>query len=116
MTSFRIEEVSFDAQQIGAWAPLEARFTNWPVVYTLSTGQEIYVGESINVAARLRQHLETPGKAHLKGVRVVVGDTFNKSVCLDLESFLIRLFARRRQVSRAQRKSRHHERGLLRAR
>ncbi|MEZ0578134.1 DNA/RNA helicase domain-containing protein [Nocardioides sp. MH1] len=93
MTSFRIEEVSFKAEEIAAWSRLESRFTNWPVVYTLSDANEIYVGESLNVAGRFKQHLETPSKAHLRGARVVVDDTFNKSVCLDLESFLIRLFA-----------------------
>jgi DUF2075 family protein len=93
MTDFRIEEVSFDAEEITAWSRLESRFTNWPVVYTLSDEQEIYVGESLNVASRFKQHLETPSKRHLRGARVVVDDTFNKSVCLDLESFLIRLFA-----------------------
>lgn len=93
MTSFRIEEVSFRAEEIAAWALLEPRFTNWPVVYTLSDAKEIYVGESLNAAGRFRQHLDSPARSHLRGARVVVDDTFNKSVCLDLESFLIRLFA-----------------------
>jgi DUF2075 family protein len=92
MTSFRIEEVAFTGEQINAWAQLEPRFTNWPVVYTLSNSQDIYVGESVNAAARLRQHRETSGKQHLTGARVVVHDEFHKSACLDLESFLIRLF------------------------
>lgn len=93
MTSFRIEEVSFRPEEITAWASLDVRFTNWPVVYTLSDSRDIYVGESLNAAGRFRQHLETPAKKHLRGARVVVDETFNKSVCLDLESFLIRLFA-----------------------
>lgn len=93
MTSFRIEEVTFSADEIKVWSALEPRFSNWPVVYTLSNERDIYVGESLNGAGRLRQHLENPSRAHLKGARVVVDETFNKSVCLDLESFLIRLFA-----------------------
>lgn len=39
------------------------------------------------------QHIDSPTKKHLKSVRVVLDDTFNKSVCLDLESDLIRLLA-----------------------
>jgi len=93
MTGFRIEEVRFNAAQLGAWAPLQPRFRNWPVVYTLDGRGKIYVGESLNVAARLRQHLDTPEKRVLTSARVVIDDTLNKSVCLDLESFLIRLFA-----------------------
>jgi DUF2075 family protein len=41
----------------------------------------------------MRQHLESPEKAHMTTVRVVINETFNKSVCLDLESYLIRLLA-----------------------
>jgi DUF2075 family protein len=92
MTSFRIEELRFDQQQLFAWGPLDPRFTNWPVVYALDGSDEIYVGESLNVVARLRQHLESD-KKRLTTARVVIDGTFNKSACLDLESFLIRLFA-----------------------
>lgn len=93
MTGFRIEEVRFTADQVAAWTPLEPRFRNWPVVYTLDGAGKIYVGESLNVAARFRQHLASPQRSALKSARVVIDDSFNKSACLDLESFLIQLFA-----------------------
>lgn len=93
MTSFRIEELTFQPTSLSAWASLDPRFRNWPVVYTLDGPDEIYVGESINAALRLRQHLDSPDKRRLVGARVVIDDTFNKSVCLDLESYLIRLLA-----------------------
>ncbi|NYG57101.1 hypothetical protein BJ980_000024 [Nocardioides daedukensis] len=65
------------------------------MVYTLDTAGKIYVGESINAAGRLRNHLDSPAKRvhRLQGARVVIGDRFNKSACLDLESYLIRLLA-----------------------
>ena len=93
MTSFRIEEVRFTADQLAAWSRTEPRFRNWPVVYTLDGAGKIYVGESLNVALRFRQHLGSPRRNGLRSARVVIDDSFNKSVCLDLESFLIRLFA-----------------------
>lgn len=93
MTGFRIEEVRFTTDQLAAWAPLEPRFRNWPVVYTLDGAGKIYVGESVNVVARFKQHLATRQRSGLRSARVVIDDRFNKSVCLDLESFLIRLFA-----------------------
>jgi DUF2075 family protein len=55
--------------------------------------RDIYVGESLNAAGRLRQHLETPAKQHLKNIRVIIDEKFNKSVCLDLESYLIKMLA-----------------------
>jgi DUF2075 family protein len=39
------------------------------------------------------QHLATPGREHLKHVQIILNEKFNKSVCLDLESHLIRYFA-----------------------
>ena len=93
MTSFKIHEVDLARDPVRLWSRTDPRLRNWPVVYTLDGSGQIYVGESLNVAMRFRQHLESPNKAALGRARVVVDQTFNKSVCLDLESFLIRLFA-----------------------
>lgn len=93
MTSFEIHEVNLGRDPVRLWSQTDPRLRNWPVVYTLDGSGQIYVGESLNVAMRFRQHLESPNKAALGRARVVVDHTFNKSVCLDLESFLIRLFA-----------------------
>ncbi|MGN6250761.1 MAG: DNA/RNA helicase domain-containing protein [Marmoricola sp.] len=93
MTSFRIEEVAFERSNLDAWAALDPRFRNWPVVYALGSADKIYVGESLSAVTRLRQHLDDARKAELTGARIVVDATFNKSVCLDLESHLIRLFS-----------------------
>lgn len=93
MTDFRIEEFAFTPDEISMRAALEPRLGNWPVVYTLHAPGKVYVGETINAVGRLRQHLESPDKRALRGVRVVVDPQFNKSACLDLESYLIRLLA-----------------------
>lgn len=93
MTSFRIERLNLRDGQLAAWSLLDRRHSNWPVVYTLDGRDEIYVGESLNAAARMRQHLDSKEKAGLTTARILIDETFNKSVCLDLESFLIRLLA-----------------------
>lgn len=93
MTSFRIEPVSFNQAEVEVWSQVDRRFHNWPVVYTLDGAGQVYVGESRNVAARFRQHFDSIAKRELERARVVVDDTFNKSACLDLESYLIRLFS-----------------------
>lgn len=93
MTGFEIEEFTLDQQSLSTWATGDPRFRNWPVVYLLDNPAEIYVGESLNTVARIRQHLDSKSKKDLVAARVIVDPTFNKSVCLDLESFLIRLFA-----------------------
>ncbi|MFE6965499.1 DNA/RNA helicase domain-containing protein [Agromyces sp. NPDC057679] len=93
MTSFRIEHFPFTRPAIKSWAEPDGRHANWPVVYTLSSNREIYVGETLNAIGRLRQHIDSDAKHHLQAARIVIDETFNKSVCLDLESYLIRLFA-----------------------
>ncbi|MGO1566309.1 MAG: DUF2075 domain-containing protein, partial [Brevibacterium aurantiacum] len=47
---------------------------------------------SQHVDKRMTQHLRAQEKAKLRTVRVVVDETFNRSVCHDLESTLIRWF------------------------
>ncbi|MEJ7633932.1 DNA/RNA helicase domain-containing protein [Aeromicrobium sp.] len=93
MTSFRVDQVPFRAAALAEWAKNDPRSANWPIVYTIDGGRRVYVGESIHAVTRMHQHLARPERDHLDTVRVVIDPTFNKSVCLDLESFLIALFA-----------------------
>ncbi|MGV8845280.1 DNA/RNA helicase domain-containing protein [Tessaracoccus sp.] len=92
-TRSRVERFHFTKASVGTWQDPEGRHRNWPVVYTLNNKAEVYIGESLNAAARMRQHLESSEKQGLDAVRIVIDDTYNKSVCLDLESFLIRMFS-----------------------
>jgi DUF2075 family protein len=101
---FEIERLDFARRAVDDWAPLDRHNSNWPVVYVLDGDSasarktagivgDVYVGESLNAASRMRQHLDSGEKKHLATIRVIVDDRFNKSVCLDLESYLIRLLA-----------------------
>lgn len=92
MTSFKIERFPFKSERVKVWGAADPRHRNWPVVYVMNNHKEVYIGESLNVEGRMRQHLDSESKKNLNSVRVVLDDTFNKSACLDLESFLIRMF------------------------
>ncbi len=92
MTNSEIESVRFENVALSNWATENPRRKNWPVVYTINNENEIYVGETTNAELRMKQHLVSPTKQHLKTVNVIVDDSFNKSVCLDLESHLIKYF------------------------
>lgn len=93
--------LEFSKAAVTTWKSHNEKHGNWPVVYVLDDAaqaspnrpRDIYVGESLNAAGRLRQHLETPAKQYLKNVRVIIDEKFNKSVCLDLESYLIKMLA-----------------------
>lgn len=98
MTTFGIQRLPFRRDAVDSWARDDARHTNWPVVYVIDGADNrkspaLYVGETVNTATRMRQHLAGSKKNEgLESVRVVVDERFNKSVCLDLESHLIRWF------------------------
>lgn len=95
MTGFRVEPARFSGRGVEALALLgDKRLSNWPVVYTLDGDRSVYVGETGDAIKRLKDHLASPAKQGLlRNAQIVVGETFNKSVCLDLESRLINLFA-----------------------
>jgi len=93
MTGFSLANVAFDTTEIARWGATDKRYRNWPVVYVLNSSSEVYVGESLNVEARLKQHVASVDKSTMTDTRVIVNERFNKSACLDLESFLIRMFA-----------------------
>lgn len=89
MTSSRIERLGFNEEAVRVFSETDERYRNWPVVYLLDGGTDVYVGETLDTSARMRAHLANPHKHGFTGVRVVLDEKFNKSVCLDLESFLI---------------------------
>ncbi|MGW9020465.1 GIY-YIG nuclease family protein [Leucobacter chromiiresistens] len=93
MSGFEVEKLPFALDAVQAWGEADPRHHNWPVVYVLNNDRDVYVGESLNAHGRMRQHLDSAEKRGLEWVRVVLDDTFNKSACLDLESFLIRMFS-----------------------
>lgn len=89
-----IRHLAFTREAVATWAQADARHTNWPVVYLLVGSRKLYVGETTSAQKRMRQHLDGPKReAGLNSIRVVIDEKFNKSVCLDLESHLIRWFS-----------------------
>lgn len=89
MTSFDIEGFIFDKDAVSMRSRADERYANWPAVYTLRNDKSIYVGESRNVASRIRQHLASGTKDELRQVQIILDRTFNKSAALDLEAYLI---------------------------
>lgn len=68
----------------------EYRFgSNWPVVYILEDGKELYVGETVNAYSRSKQHYEKPERRKLNKIHILSDEEFNKSAALDIESWLI---------------------------
>jgi hypothetical protein len=92
MTSSKVVQLEFSKAAVADWKLDDGKHSNWPVVYVLDNGygllrnsgqlKDIYVRESLNAVGRLRQHLDTPAKQHLKNIRVIINERFNKSAAL----------------------------------
>ncbi len=67
--------------------------TNWPVVSIINNTKEAYVCETTDVSIRSNQHLANKVRRSLNTINVITDKTFNKSVILDLEAFLIKYMA-----------------------
>lgn len=66
---------------------------DWPVVYIIENGREVYIGETTSAHNRSRQHYENEDRIRLKNLHLITDEEYNKSVALDLESQLIQYFS-----------------------
>lgn len=69
----------------------ETKYANrWPSVYIINNAKEAYIGETLNACRRTKEHLKNKERKPLKFMNLITSETFNKSVTLELESFLIK--------------------------
>ncbi|MDD4594848.1 MAG: DUF2075 domain-containing protein [Methanobacteriaceae archaeon] len=66
---------------------------NWPVVYMIENGREMYIGETTSAYSRTKQHLKDTRRKDLNKIHLVIDDEYNKSAALDIESSLIEYIA-----------------------
>ncbi|MCT1776732.1 C69 family dipeptidase [Brachybacterium sp. p3-SID957] len=62
MTGCEIEELRFTAESVRETRERLPRFSNWPVVYLIEDGHDIYVGETGSADRRMAQHLKSTQK------------------------------------------------------
>jgi len=63
---------------------------NWPAVYIAYNENKAYVGETLDAVRRTKQHLAEDTFKDFSSICLISGRTFNKSVVLDLEAYLIK--------------------------
>lgn len=94
--NLQIRDFPFNAQSqtaVELWQENSHAYgSNWPVVYFIhnDSTREAYIGETLNVGKRIAQHWQNPDRQRLKVIHIMTDETFNKSVILDLEAFLIK--------------------------
>ena len=85
----RIKTIPFNEQALTAAKGI-TQAIQYPSVYILSGKNEAYVGETINIAHRLQQHIRNADRRRLDQLRVIMDKQFNKSATTDIEASLIK--------------------------
>lgn len=62
---------------------------NWPVVYLIENGKELYVGETVRAYGRTKEHFVNSGRKNLDTIHIIADDEYNMSATKDAESSLI---------------------------
>ncbi len=83
-----VESIAFDASASEKIKDIKYG-ENWPVVYIINNDREAYIGETVNASVRAGQHFRKEERRRLTQISLIGDDKFNKSVILDLETFLI---------------------------
>ena len=102
MINLEIKTLEFGKRNLDAIKKLDTEKihyeTNWPVVYILNDKGKAYIGETLNLYNRAKQHLANPKRESFKEIHVILNDKFNKSAILDIESFLIKYMSANRKL------------------
>lgn len=67
-------------------------YENYPLVYILNNNNNVYIGETTNVVARMNSHLKNPDRKGLKEVQLILSEEFNQSATYNIETNLINYF------------------------
>ena len=67
----------------------QASYSNWPVVYLLNDTKRVYIGETVNIHRRIKEHHQDGVRKTLKKINIIYDDQFNKSATLNIETKLI---------------------------
>ncbi len=86
---FKITEGDFRNQEYGS----ENYLTNWPMLYILENGKQVYIGESNHVKTHMMEHHSSLDKRIFDKVHFIYSSKFNQSVTFDYESKLIQYIA-----------------------
>lgn len=82
---FKIIEGDFKNGEYGN----EEYLDNWPMLYILENGKQVYIGESNHAKTRMTQHASKEEKRIFNKVHFIYSRLFNQSVTFDYESKLI---------------------------
>ncbi|WP_409291322.1 GIY-YIG nuclease family protein [Peribacillus sp. SCS-37] len=67
-------------------------YANYPVVYFLNIHTTVYIGETVAVRKRMKNHLNNQERKSLNKMSLIIHDRFNRSATYNIETKLINYF------------------------
>jgi len=67
-------------------------YSDYPVVYFLNNHTMVYIGESVAVRNRMKNHMNNPERKSLNQMTLIVHEKFNRSATYNIETKLINYF------------------------
>ena len=89
MSNIEIKTMSFDRLSIDR---MNGYYTDYPVVYFLNNDTTVYIGETVAVRNRMRDHLNNSERKALKKMSLIIHEKFNRSATYNIETKLINYF------------------------
>ncbi|MGE8080074.1 GIY-YIG nuclease family protein [Peribacillus loiseleuriae] len=89
MSKIEIKTMPFDKTSIDC---MNGYYTDYPVVYFLNNDTTVYIGETVAVRNRMRDHLNNSERKSLKKMSLIIHEKFNRSATYNIETKLINYF------------------------
>jgi uncharacterized protein len=90
MNTLEIKSMPFTQKSIDSL--IGKPFSDFPVVYFLNNNTTVYIGESVAVRNRMKNHLNNPERKTLDSMTLIIHEKFNRSATYNIETKLINYF------------------------
>ena len=89
MSTVEMETLPFNEAAINR---LSGSYINYPIVYFLNNDTTVYIGETVAVKNRMRDHLNNQERKSLTKMSLIMHNKFNRSATYNIETKLINYF------------------------
>ncbi|MEW4286685.1 DUF2075 domain-containing protein [Priestia koreensis] len=89
MSKVEIKTMPFDKKSIDN---INGYYTDYPIVYFLNNDTTVYIGETVAVRNRMKNHLNNIERKLLKKMSLIIHEKFNRSATYNIETKLINYF------------------------
>ncbi|WP_409296775.1 DUF2075 domain-containing protein [Peribacillus sp. SCS-26] len=90
MSQVDIKTMPFNRESLDSLS--DKYYANYPVVYFLNNDTTVYIGETVAVRNRMKNHLNNQERKSLNKMSLIIHDRFNRSATYNIETKLINYF------------------------